>query len=161
MFTAYIIKKRYMLIIDGHDVYEIDEECIKKHRVKGECKVLEKLKEKEQRRQKKNTENRKKLRAEKTRSKNVNQQPQPHPQPLLLLPPQPKPPQQKSKMIAQIQLLLPLPQSFPPKKEPPLPFPQQQHSNRMIHKIEEHPHPLSVLLHEQFVAAKSLISDLQ
>ena len=27
MFTAYIIKKRYMLIIDGHDVYEIDEEC--------------------------------------------------------------------------------------------------------------------------------------
>lgn len=52
MFTAYIIKKRYMLIIDGHDVYEIDEECIKKHRVKGECKVLEKLKEKEQRRQK-------------------------------------------------------------------------------------------------------------
>ena len=48
MFTAYIIKKRYMLIIDGHDVYEIDEECIKKHRVKGECKVLEKLKEKEQ-----------------------------------------------------------------------------------------------------------------
>ena len=32
-----------MLIIDGHDVYEIDEECIKKHRVKGECKVLEKL----------------------------------------------------------------------------------------------------------------------
>ena len=137
MFTAYIIKKRYMLIIDGHDVYEIDEECIKKHRVKGECKVLEK-----------------------TRSKNVNQQPQPHPQPLLLLP-QPKPPQQKSKMIAQIQLLLPLPQSFPPKKEPPLPFPQQQHSNRIIHKIEEHPPPLSVLLHEQFVAAKSLISDLQ
>jgi hypothetical protein len=104
--------------------------------------------------------NRKKLRAEKTRSKNVNQQPQPHPQPLLLLP-QPKPPQQKSKMIAQIQLLLPFPQSFPPKKEPPLPFPQQQHSNRIIHKIEEHPHPLSVLLHEQFVAAKSLISDLQ
>lgn len=45
-----------MLIIDGHDVYEIDEECIKNHRVKGECKVLEKLKEKEQRRQKKNTE---------------------------------------------------------------------------------------------------------
>ena len=79
----------------------------------------------------------------------------------VLLPPQPKPPQQKSKMIAQIQLLLPLPQSFPPKKEPPLPFPQQQHSNRIIHKIEEHPHPLSVLLHEQFVAAKSLISDLQ
>lgn len=149
-----------MLIIDGHDVYEIDEECIKKHRVKGECKVLEKLKEKEQRRQKRIPKNRKKLRAEKTRSKNVNQQPQPHPQPLLLLP-QPKPPQQKSKMIAQIQLLLPLPQSFPPKKEPPLPFPQQQHSNRMIHKIEEHPHPLSVLLHEQFVAAKSLISDLQ
>ena len=103
--------------------------------------------------------NRKKLRAEKTRSKNVNQQPQPHPQPLLLLP-QPKPPQQKSKMIAQIQLLLPLPQSFPPKKEPPLPFPQQQHSNRIIHKIEEHPPPLSVLLHEQFVAAKSLILNL-
>ena len=50
-----LLKKDYMLIIDGHDVYEIDEECIKKHRVK-ECKVLEKLKEKEQRRQKKNTE---------------------------------------------------------------------------------------------------------
>ena len=56
MFTAYIIKKRLYAIIDGHDVNEIDEECIKKHRVKGECKVLEKLKEKEQRRQKKNTE---------------------------------------------------------------------------------------------------------
>ena len=56
MFMAYIIKKRYMLIIDGHDVYEIDEECLKKHRVKGECKVLEKLKEKEQHRQKKDTE---------------------------------------------------------------------------------------------------------
>ena len=48
-----------MLIIDGHDVYEIDEECIKKHRVKGECKVLEKLKEKEQRRQKRILKNRK------------------------------------------------------------------------------------------------------
>ena len=45
--------------------------------------------------------------------------------------------------ISQIQLLLPLPQSFPPKKEPPLPLPQQQHSNRIIHKSEEHPHPLS------------------
>ena len=79
-------KKRYMLIIDGHDVYEIDEECIKKHRVKGECKVLEKLKEKRAAQAKKEyRKNRKKLRAEKTRSKNVNQQPQPHPQPLLLL----------------------------------------------------------------------------
>uniref|UniRef100_UPI004025404F hypothetical protein n=1 Tax=Agathobacter rectalis TaxID=39491 RepID=UPI004025404F len=104
---------------------------------------------------------RKKLRAEKTRSKNVNQQPQPHPQPLLLLPPQPKPPQQKRKSKAQIQMLLPLPQSIRPKKETPLAIPHQQHSNRIIHKIEEHPHPLSVLLHEQFVAAKSLISDLQ
>ena len=162
MFTAYIIKKRYMLIIDGHDVYEIDEECIKKHRVKGECKVLEKLKEKEQRRQKNEYRKIVKKAAGRKRPavKNVNQQPQPHPQPLLLLP-QPKPPQQKSKMIAQIQLLLPFPQSFPPKKEPPLPFPQQQHSKRIIHKIEEHPPPLSVLLHEQFVAAKSLISDLQ
>ena len=56
MFTAYIIKKRYIFIIKDNKVYEIDEECIKKHRVKGECKVLEKLKEKEQRRQKKNTE---------------------------------------------------------------------------------------------------------
>ena len=55
-----LLKKGYMLIIDGHDVYEIDEECIKKHRVKGECKVLEKLKEKEHRRQKKNTEKSKK-----------------------------------------------------------------------------------------------------
>lgn len=35
MFTAYIIKKRYMLIIDGHDVYEIDEECIKKAQGEG------------------------------------------------------------------------------------------------------------------------------
>ena len=43
-----------------HYVYVIDEECIKKHRVKGECKVLEKLKEKEQHRQKKNTEKSKK-----------------------------------------------------------------------------------------------------
>ena len=134
----------------------------KKHRVKGECKVLRKATKKRAAQDKKDT--RKIVKAagpKRPASKNVNQQPQPHPHPLLLLPPQPKPPQQKSKMIAQIQLLLPLPQSFPPKKEPPLPFPQQQHSNRMIHKIEEHPHPLSVLLHEQFVAAKSLISDLQ
>ena len=56
MFTAYIIKKRYMLIIDGHDVYETDEEGIKKHRMKREGKVHEKLKEKEQRRKKKKTE---------------------------------------------------------------------------------------------------------
>ena len=38
-----LLKIDYMLIIDGLDVYEIDEECIKKHRVKGDCKVLEKL----------------------------------------------------------------------------------------------------------------------
>ena len=51
-----LLKKDYMLIIDGHDVYEIDEDCIKKNRVKGESKVKEKIKEKEQNRQKKNTE---------------------------------------------------------------------------------------------------------
>ena len=66
MFTAYIIKKRYMLIIDGHDVYEIDEECIKKHRVKGECKVLEKLQRKRAAQDKKRIpKNRKKLRVQK------------------------------------------------------------------------------------------------
>lgn len=37
-----------MLIIDGHDVYEIDEECVKKHKVSKECKILEKLQEKQQ-----------------------------------------------------------------------------------------------------------------
>ncbi|WP_455722042.1 hypothetical protein [Agathobacter sp.] len=37
-----------MLIIDGHDVYEIDEECVKKHKVSKECRILEKLKEKQQ-----------------------------------------------------------------------------------------------------------------
>ena len=55
MFTAYIIKKRYMLIIDGHDVYEIDEECIKKHKKKGERKNNKNQKKKKQRRQKKKT----------------------------------------------------------------------------------------------------------
>ena len=34
MFTAYIIKKRYKLIIDGHDVYEIDKKNKKKHKKK-------------------------------------------------------------------------------------------------------------------------------
>ncbi len=37
-----------MLIIDGHDVYEIDEECVKKHKVNKECRILEKLQEKQQ-----------------------------------------------------------------------------------------------------------------
>lgn len=37
-----------MLIIDGHDVYEIDEECVKKHKVNSECRILEKLQEKQQ-----------------------------------------------------------------------------------------------------------------
>ena len=42
-----------------------------------------------------------------------------------------------------------------------LPLSPATNTGMIIHKIEEHPHPLSVLLHEQFVAAKSLISDLQ
>ena len=33
------------LIIDGNNVYEIDENCIKNHKVSEQCKVLEKLKE--------------------------------------------------------------------------------------------------------------------
>ena len=57
-------------------------------------------------------------------------------------------------------------QSFPPPLHPhPLLFPQkdpfpQQERRRMIQIIELHPHPLSVE-HPQFVAVKSLISDLQ
>lgn len=35
------------LIIDGNNVYEIDENCIKNHRVSSQCGVLEKLKESE------------------------------------------------------------------------------------------------------------------
>lgn len=46
-FKSYIIKKdKIMLIIDGHDVYEIDEECAKKYKMNQECKILEKLLEK-------------------------------------------------------------------------------------------------------------------
>lgn len=35
------------LIIDGNNVYEIDENCIKNHRVSSQCGVLEKLRESE------------------------------------------------------------------------------------------------------------------
>lgn len=35
------------LIIDGNNVYEIDENCIKNHRVSSQCGVLEKLMESE------------------------------------------------------------------------------------------------------------------
>ena len=45
-----------MLITDGHDVYEMDEESIKKHRVKREGKAQKKHQEKEQSSQTKNTE---------------------------------------------------------------------------------------------------------
>ena len=51
--------------------------------------------------------------------------------------------------------LHPHPLLFPQKD----PFPQQER-RRMIQIIELHPHPLSVE-HPQFVAVKSLISDLQ
>ncbi len=55
-----------------------------------------------------------------------------------------------------MQLLL-SPQPFPEKNE--LPFPPHTQSKRIIQMMEEHPlsplHP-----HEQFVADKSLISDL-
>ena len=37
------------LIIDGNNVYEIDENCIKNHRVDSKCGVLEKLMESEKR----------------------------------------------------------------------------------------------------------------
>lgn len=37
------------LIIDGNNVYEIDENCIKNHRVNSQCGVLEKLRESEKR----------------------------------------------------------------------------------------------------------------
>ena len=42
------LRRQIMLIIDGHDVYEIDEECVKKHKVSKECKIREKLQEKQQ-----------------------------------------------------------------------------------------------------------------
>ena len=67
---------------------------------------------------------------------------------------QPPPQQRRSKMI-QIQLLS-CPQ--PPPQLPPNPLPLQQQSNKIIQIIELH--PLS-LPHPQFVAAKSLIRDLQ
>jgi hypothetical protein len=49
--------------------------------------------------------------------------------------------------------LVPFPQPFPQ------PFPLQQLRSRMIQIKELHPHPPS--LHPQFVAAKSLMCDLQ
>ncbi len=42
------------LIIDGNNVYEIDENCIKNHRVSSQCGVLEKLMESEARPDKRN-----------------------------------------------------------------------------------------------------------
>lgn len=33
------------LIIDGNDVYEIDEKCINSHKINKSCGVIEKLKE--------------------------------------------------------------------------------------------------------------------
>lgn len=53
---------------------------------------------------------------------------------------------------------MPEPQPLLLLKKEPL-FPPQQDSRRRIQIMELHPHPLS--LHPQFVAAKSLISDLQ
>ena len=68
--------------------------------------------------------------------------------------PPPHPPQHKRSRMIRKQLSFP-PQPEPPKPEPPLP--QQQHNKRMIQIME-----LQLLsLHPQFVAAKSLISDLQ
>ena len=52
-----LLKKRYMLIIDGHDVYEIDEECIKKAQGEGRnVKFLKSSKKKSSAGKKKNTE---------------------------------------------------------------------------------------------------------
>ena len=53
-----------------------------------------------------------------------------------------------------------MPQLFPPpKKEEP--FPQKQERRRIIQIMLQELHPLSFVLHPQFVAAKSLICDLQ
>jgi hypothetical protein len=60
-------------------------------------------------------------------------------------------------MIRQ-QLLPESPHPFPPKRAGELPPPQQQARSKMIQIKDEH--PLSEL-HPQFVAAKSLIGDLQ
>ena len=32
------------LIIDGHDVYEIDERCLEEHKIDKKCEILKKLK---------------------------------------------------------------------------------------------------------------------
>lgn len=32
-----------MLVIDGHDVFEIDEECVKKYNVNKECEIVKRL----------------------------------------------------------------------------------------------------------------------
>lgn len=60
-------------------------------------------------------------------------------------------------MIRQLLLLSEHP--HPPLKFIPLP-PQQQKRRMIIQIIELHPHPF-ISLHPQFVAAKSLIRDLQ
>ena len=90
--------------------------------------------------------------------KQVGKNQQPNPQPLPH--PLPHPPQQKSKRMIQMQLLLPPQLSLP--HPSPLPFPQQQKSKIRMMSQEQLfplPHPPSHP-HPQFVAAKSLISDL-
>ena len=74
-----------------------------------------------------------------------------------MLPPHP-PPQKRRRRIIQRQLLLLLSQPHPPLlKKPELPLPQQL-KRIIIQIIELQLHPPS--LHPQFVAVKSLISDL-
>ena len=71
------------------------------------------------------------------------------------LPPHPHPPQSRRRMIIrQLQLSLP-PHPLLLNMEPL----EQQDNKRMIQIMELHPHSFS--WHPQFVAAKSLISDLQ
>ena len=38
-----------ILIIDGNSVYEVDEECLRKHHVPPECEVLEAIERQEKR----------------------------------------------------------------------------------------------------------------
>jgi hypothetical protein len=64
------------------------------------------------------------------------------------------------KIIIHVQQLLPLPQSFPPKRLVPLPHPPQAKRRiKMIIHVQQllSPKRLELLLHPQFVADKSPI----
>lgn len=160
------------LIIDGNSVYSVDEECLKRRQIPETCGIREAVKRQEQK-DKMAKRGRWQIKTGagffrlpfiwkwcsfppwRGGIQLLHDYMHPHPHP----PPNPLFPQSRSRMIIQ-QQLFPPPHPLPPKMEEPSPHPQQERS-RIIQIMELHPHPLSDDGHPQFVAAKSLISDLQ